>query len=74
MELNGHDVKGAGEWKTLGKEGNCIVARNKDGIGSALEAGPDVCAQVVDRADEVLILGDKMSDGNTPENGKEPGT
>lgn len=72
MELHGHDVKGTRDGKALGNKGDFIVARNEDGVGSALEPGPDVCAQVVDGADEVLVLRHNVRDTDAPEDGEEP--
>ena len=73
VELHRHDAEGAGNRKTLGKEGNRVIARDEDRVGSALKARPDVCAKVVDRADEVLVACNKVGNEDTPENGEEPG-
>lgn len=73
VELHWHDVEGSWNGETLGKEGNGVVARDEDGVWSAFEARPDVCAQIVDRADEVLVVAEEVDNEDTPENSEEPG-
>ena len=73
MELHWHNVECSRDGETLGKEGNGIVARDEDRVWPAFETGPDVCAQIVDRADEVLVVAEEVNNEHTPDNSEEPG-
>jgi hypothetical protein len=74
MELNWHDVEGPWDWETFGKKRKSVVLGNEDSVGSALKARQDVRAEVVDWADEILVLRQEMGDDNAPDNGEKPGT
>ena len=61
VELHGEDVDGVGEdgevgGEALGDEGDGVGARCEDGVGHALQPGEDGGAEVVDGADEELVL------------------
>lgn len=77
VELHGHDVEGVRDGKVrrdaVGDEGDGVGLGGEDGVWLALEAGEDVCAQVVDGADEELVLGEEVGRQDAPDDGEEPG-
>lgn len=77
VELHGHDVEGVRDGEVggdaFGDEGNGVGARGEDGVGLAFEAGEDVGAEVVDGADEELVLREEVGCDDGPDDGEEPG-
>jgi hypothetical protein len=77
VELNRHDIElmwdGQVGRDALGDERNGVVFRDEDGVRLALEASEDICAEIVDGADEELVLREEVGRQNTPDDGEEPG-
>ncbi|KAJ8104906.1 hypothetical protein OPT61_g10502 [Boeremia exigua] len=59
--------------EAFGNKGDGVGLRGEDGVGVAFEAGEDVGAQVVDGADEVLVLAQEVRGQHAPDDGEEPG-
>ena len=77
VKLDRHNVETVRNRKicgdALGYERDCVSSGVEDGVRLAFEAGENVCAKVVDRTDEELVLRKEMSCEDAPDNGKEPG-
>ena len=79
VELHGEDVDGVREdgevgGEALGDEGDGVGARCEDGVGHTLQPGEDGGAEVVDGADEELVLCEEVRGEHAPDDGEEPGT
>ena len=76
VELDRHDFEGPRNGKIrgddLGDERESVVARQEDGIGLALQACEDVCAEIIDRANEEFVLSQEVSREDAPDDSEEP--
>lgn len=60
VELNRHDIEGSRNGKARRNEGQRIVARHEDGVGPALKASVNVCAEILNRKLAKKIQGHRL--------------
>ena len=70
VELHGRDPEGVGD---VGPSGEVIGVGGEDGVGGAFQPGPEVGAEVVDRADEVLVAHEDVGHKEAEDDGADPG-
>ena len=77
VELDGHDVECVRNGQicgdALGDEWHCVVASLEHWVGVALQTGEDIGAEIIDRADEELVLSQEVGCDDAPDDGEEPG-
>ncbi len=70
VELHRGDPEGVVD---VGPGGEVVWFRRKDGVGCAFQSGPEVCAEVVDRADEVFVAHEDVCHEEAEDDGADPG-